>query len=360
MKILIKLKILLLVILVASCGKDEEYISPKIQNISESVYASGVIKSKNQYEVFSKMNGIIAKVNFKEGNLIKKSEVLLELESETSKYTLKNALLNSNYSDYNSNLEKLQDAEKTLAFAKQKLINDSLLYVRQKNLWEKNIGTKVEFEQKELNFENAKLNYNNALTKLNDLRKQIKLQSEQTKNNLAISKIQEADFSIKSEIDGVIYKIYKEKGEFINNMSPVAIIGSNESEIELNIDENDITKVKKGQRVFVKMDSYKNQVFEAIITNIDPLMNPKTRAFRATADFTKTPEVLYPNLTAETNILINSKQNTMTIPRNYLINDKTVKLKDGSIKTIKIGLMDYEMVEVLSGLDKNSKIIKPE
>lgn len=360
MKVIIHLKILILTVLLISCNKNEEYITPNIQNISESVYASGVIKSKNQYEVFSKMNGIISKVNFIEGNLIKKGEILLEIESETSKYALKNALLNSNYSDYNANLEKLQDAEKSVLFAKQKLSNDSLLFIRQKNLWDKNIGTKVEFEQKELNYENAKLNYNSSLTKLNDLRKLIKLQSEQTKNNLAISKIQEGDYSIKSEIDGVIYKIYKEKGEFINNMSPIAILGSNDFEIELNIDENDITKVKKGQKVFVKMDSYKNQVFEAILNNIDPLMNPKTRAFRATADFKTKPEVLYPNLTAETNILINSKENTMTIPRNYLINDSTIKLNDGSLKTIKIGLMDYEMVEVLSGLDKNSKLVKPE
>lgn len=343
---------------VMSCNKEEKYINPEITNITESVYASGFIKSKNQYEVYSKINGIIANVLLSEGSQVQKGDTIIQIYNENSALALKNARLNSSYSDYNFNLEKVNEAENVIKLAKQKLSNDSLLYIRQKNLLDKGIGTKIELEQKELNFENSKLNLTSSITRYNDLKKQLQLISKQSKNNLEISRLLESDFCVKSEIDGVIYKIYKEKGELVNNLSPIAIIGENEFEIELSIDEYDITKIKKGQTLFVRMDSYKDQVFEAKIISIDYIMNAKTRTFKALAVFVDRPKLLYPNLTTENNILIQTKENVLTIQRDYLLNDSTVILENGKKQKVKIGLMDYNKVEIISGLNKNSRIIK--
>ena len=51
-----------LIIFFISCKKNVEKIHPIVQDITESVYASGTIKSKNQYQVFSKVNGIIENI----------------------------------------------------------------------------------------------------------------------------------------------------------------------------------------------------------------------------------------------------------------------------------------------------------
>lgn len=106
----------------------------------------------------------------------------------------------------------------------------------------------------------------------------------------------ENDFIIKSELDGVIYKINKEKGELINGQEPIAVIGTDKFEIELNIDELDIIKIKKGQPVFVRMDSYQSQVFEAKIVGINPMMNSRTRSFTVDALFINQPPELYPQI----------------------------------------------------------------
>ncbi|MCE9538130.1 MAG: RND transporter, partial [Bacteroidetes bacterium] len=60
MKLLIK--IILSVFILESCNSKEEKTQPVIENISESVYASGIIKSKNQYQVFSTVNGLIQEI----------------------------------------------------------------------------------------------------------------------------------------------------------------------------------------------------------------------------------------------------------------------------------------------------------
>jgi len=351
---------LAIALLLFSCKNKKESISPEIKDISESVYASGIVKSKNQYEVFSKTNGILETIFIKEGMQIKKGDPLFKIENKNAKFNTDNARLSSNANDYLQNPAKLNDSKNAIQLAKKKLANDSLMLLRQKNLWEKNIGSKIELEQKQLNYENAKAAFAHAKASDDDLKRQLKLISDQSKNNLQIAESSESDLIIRSNVDGIVYKINKEKGELVTSLSAIAIIGQNEFIIELNIDEFDIVKMKIGQQVIVRMDSYKSQVFDATVSSIYPIMNERTRTFKAEAVFVKAPEKLFPNLTMEANIVIDIKKNALTIPRNYLVNDSTVILENGKPQIIKTGLMDYNLVEILSGIVSGSKIILPE
>lgn len=343
-----------------SCNSRKEVITPEVKSITESVYSTGIIKSKKQYEVFGRMNGVIEKVFVTEGTYVKKGDPIFQLDSKNLRVATENARLASAASDYKTNSNKLLDAKNGIELAEKKLINDSLQFERQKNLWSKKIGSKIQFEQKELIYEKSKTEFARAKTNFEDLNRQLKLASEQSKNNLEIAQLKEDDFIIRSEVNGVVYKINKEEGELINGQEPSAIIGTEEFIIELNIDEIDITKVKKGQQVIIRMDSYQSQVFEANIITMDPMMNIRTRSFKAEAMFTEKPEELFPNLTVEANIVINIKKDVLTIPRNYLMNDTSVLLKGGKIQKVEPGIMDYDLVEIKSGIDKNTNIELPQ
>lgn len=344
-----------------SCNEKQASVQPEIKNISESVYASGIIKSKNQYQVYSKVSGLLKTIYVKEGDRVKKGDKLFQLHDDNVHLSTDNARLQAAYSDYNANLGKLEDLRNAIALGRKKLSIDSLLYIRQLHLWENNIGSKVDLEQKEINFENSKTALMNALFRYDDLQKQLQFSSSQSRNNLMISKTNENDFLIKSEVDGVVYKIYREQNELVTSQSPVAVIGDvSEFIVELNIDEKDIVKIKTGQQVLVRMDSYKGEIFEAAVSSIDPILNERTRTFNGEAIFINKPPVLYPNLTAETNIVIQTKASALTIPRNYLVNDSMVMLEDGTLKKITTGLKDYNLVEITEGLTGSSKITLPE
>ena len=102
----------------------------------------------------------------------------------------------------------------------------------------------------------------------------------------------------------------------VNPQTPLATIGDAFIFLlEMQIDEYDVAKVKLGQKVLLTMDSYKNEVFEARVSKINPMMNERSKSFTIEAEFIKQPSVLYPNLTAEANIIIQVKQNALTIPR---------------------------------------------
>ncbi len=106
------------------------------------------------------------------------------------------------------------------------------------------------------------------------------------------------------------------------------------------------------------MDSYKGQSFEAVIEKIYPLMNDKTKSFKVDAVFTTEPENLFPNLSAQANIVIEVKEKVLTIPRAYLIDNEYVYLANKEKRKVKTGLMDYEKVEIVAGLTSKDAIVK--
>jgi multidrug efflux pump subunit AcrA (membrane-fusion protein) len=100
-------------------------------------------------------------------------------------------------------------------------------------------------------------------------------------------------------------------------------------------------------------------VFEARVTKIDPMMNARTKTFLVEAEFTKQPPVLYPNLSAEANIITEIRKNAITIPRNYLVNDSFVIVNKTEKRQVKTGIKDYQRVEIVQGLTDQDFIYKP-
>ncbi len=294
-----------------------------------------------------------------EGDTVQLGSPLFQLENNSTKLTTKNARATAIANDYQLNTTKLLEARNAIDLAQKNVTNDSILLLRQQILWQQNIGSKIQLEQQELNFERAKANLKKAKVVYEDINRQLKLASEQSKNNLKIAQSNESDLIIRSELDGVVYKINAKKGEIASVTRPLAVLGQRDFIIEFHVDELDIVKIKNGQKVIVRLDSYEDQVFEAVVSFIYPMMDEQKRSFRVEAVFTKAPVVLYPNLTLEANIIINEKTDVLTIPTNYLVNYSAVMLDDGTVRTIKIGLKDYNTVEVLDGIDENTKIKLP-
>lgn len=355
-----KTVVFLSVLFFISCKDKTEKIKPETASITESIYASGLVKSVDQYQAFATVNGIIETVFVKEGDLVKKGDPILSISNEAQRLSKENAELAAQFSDFNTNQGKLNEADLFIDLARNKMKNDSSLYFRQKNLWQQNIGTKVELEQRELAYQNSKTSYYSSKVKYEDLKRQLNFTSSQSKKNLLISSKLESDFTLKSEIDGTVYSLLKSKGEIVGLQTPLAVIGDSKHFIlEMQVDEYDIFKLKEGLMVLVSMDSYKGQVFEAKVTRIYPLMNERSKTFLVEAEFVHGPKVLYPNVTFEANIVLQSKDKALLIPRNYVINDSIVLKASGDSVKVKTGLKDYKKVEILSGITETDELLKP-
>ncbi|MBI3234386.1 MAG: efflux RND transporter periplasmic adaptor subunit [Bacteroidetes bacterium] len=349
-------------ILLASCSKSKESIIVTGSDLTESVYASGKVKAIDQYNVYPTVNGVLQNITVKVGENVEAGQTIVELDNITSELNAENARVALELSAENSRKgsDKLQEIELSVNVAFEKLKLDSILFIRQKNLWEQSASTRLEFDQKKLNYDNSLLNYQSAKSKLAQLKTQLQNELKRASINYDINKKLQSDFSIKSTLKGKVYDILKERGELVTPQTLLAVIGKADTFLlELEVDENDIIKINIGQVALITMDSYKGEVLEAVIDKIYPIMDVRTRTFSVEAHFVRPPEKLFPNLTVEANIVIQTKKNIITVPNNYIIDKKYVLVNNDERREIKIGLRDYQKSEVIEGLKANETIYKP-
>ncbi|MEZ4739856.1 MAG: efflux RND transporter periplasmic adaptor subunit [Flavobacteriales bacterium] len=345
-----------------ACRQEEGTITPTIGPITESVYASGVVKAAGQYQVYPAVNGQVVALLVHEGDTVKAGQALLHIDDRTSSLSTNNAyaqlsLLERNVREDGPVLAQLRSA---VGQARDRLTVDSTNYVRQKALWDQKIGSRNDYDQRELAYTTSKAAYERALKALQETRERLRTELDVARNNLAINAAGKDDRTPRSLIDGMVYDLMIEPGELATTQKPVAIIGSaSDLYLELEVDEYDIRQVKVGQRAYITLDSYRDQAFPAEITRIVPYMDERSRTFQVEARFLERPETLYPNFTVEASIVLRTKENTMLVPAGYVVDGSYVLTGPDTPTPITIGARDMESVEVVEGIDATTTLYKP-
>lgn len=360
---LVNLFRLLPILLLASCSKkDKGELQPTLGTVTESVYASGVVKSENQYTVYSTVNGVLQHIAVTAGQAITKGQALFQIESEKAALNTENARLAYQLSQEGNRYiqDKIGELETKVQVAKDKLALDQSVYNRNKNIKQYNVISEVDYERVELAYKNSKSNYEAALKQLSQLRAQLKNEQSRSSITLKLNEKAQNDFTVKSAFSGELFDVLVKEGTLITTQTPLAIIGEKNSYVlELDVDENDMVKVKIGQLMEVTMDSYKGKIFEATVDKIFPIMDERSRTFKIEAHFVAPPKQLYPNLTAEANIVISTRKKVLTIPKAYLVDKTYVLVNEDEKRKVTVGLSDYQHVEIVDGLNATETIYKP-
>lgn len=354
--------LLLLVALLFSCSEERETYEVKSGPVVESVYSSVSLEPKGLYQVNALIAGHIDQVFVKPGDSVHKGDVLFTIVDVQSRANSANAKLAYELAkkNYSGDINVLDDLRLELNSALLKRRNDSLNYHRNLELYENKAITTVELESSELLFKASQNNHELIKKKIQRTEAELKASLEQAKNNYTSSLSRSSDAVIRSEIDGIVYEVYKEVGELVMTQEPLSVLGSgNEFVIKMKVDEVDITRVRLGQRIFVSLEAYKGQVFKGEVTHITPKMDDRTQTFSVDGEFTEAPEKLYLGLTGEGNIVVNQRDNVVLVPVAYLTEDKKVETPEG-FKAIELGIKSLNEVEVINGLKSGDLIYKPE
>lgn len=349
-------------LLLAGCTQEEGTITPTVGSITESVYASGVVKAAGQYQVYPVVSGQVLSLFVHEGDTVKAGQALLRIDDRTSSLGTKSAyaqlsLLERNVKEDGPVLSQLRSAVRQ---AREKLTVDSTNYMRQKALWAQKIGSRNDLDQRELAYTTSRSNYEQAVESLAQTRAKLRTDLDVARNQLAINAASDDDRTPRSLVDGIVYDILIEPGELATPQQPIAIVGSaTDLYLELEVDEYDIRQVKAGQKAFITLDSYEGQVFEATVTRIIPYMDARSRTFNVEARFVDRPPTLFPNLTVEASIVLRTKENALLVPASYVVEDGHVYTGKDERTPVTLGLRDMENVEVLDGISADTKLYKP-
>lgn len=337
-------------------------INAATRDIKSQVFASGTLAGKIEVDVGAQVSGQIKKLYVNTGDVVKKGDLLCEIDPEIQQNDLKTAKAQL----------KLLDAQirsKQAEITKLKLEND-----RQARLLKNAATSKQEAEA-------ATADYKMALADLDAL----KAQYEQAEISVSDAETNLGYTKITAPMDGTVYAIPVEEGQTVNaNQTTPTILKLAKLDVmtvETEISEADVVKVRPGMECSFTILGLPNREFKTTLSSIDPAPKSAENETSSSASSSSSTEAIYYNaqldidnsegllridMTAEVNITIDEKAGVLSVPLTairdddfagnavlYLLDNKNQIVK----QPIKTGIRDEQYIEVISGIGTNDRII---
>ncbi|MBL7858011.1 MAG: efflux RND transporter periplasmic adaptor subunit [Cyclobacteriaceae bacterium] len=354
---------LLALIALSSCRQSKEEIRPQVKPLIEAVYASGFVVAKDAYQVFVQVDGYLTSKLVEDGDSVKKGDPIFILES--GQQSARFRIAKENYEQVLRNSREdspvLRELKAMLETARTKMMFDSTNLVRYTNLLKQNATSKVEYDRNKLQYENSRNEFLLQSSRYAKMRDQLRVELQNSLSQLQIASDESGRYIVRSEVNGKVFQTMKDKGELVRRNEVIAILGQDDAFfIQLNVDELDIQRVKKGQTVVVKIDAYADRLFTAIVDKIYPMVNAQQQSLRVDATLTEPLPGAFTGLALEANIIIQKKESAIVIPKTVLLPGDSVLIKStGGVNKVRIlkGIETLDEVEVTQGIDSTDLLI---
>lgn len=250
------LLIVVLLVVVFAAGSKEEIIlvtTEKVEKrtITQTVAATGTIEPEFKVVITPEVTGEIIELPVKEGDQVKKGQLLIRIKGD--QYKAQKEQLEAGLQSAKASL-KIREAEL------QKITSD---YNRIKELHSKKLASDAEKETAEANYLTAKASYDAAVANV--------LQSEARLKEVLESLYKT---TIYSPMDGIITSLNVELGErvlgsgFTQGTEIMTVSDLKNIEAVVEVDENDVVLISKGDTAIVKVDAFKDKEFRGVVTQI--------------------------------------------------------------------------------------------
>ncbi len=349
-------------------------------DVARSVVATGKIQPITQVEVKSKASGIVEKLYVDINNVVHKGQELAQLDEQeiVAQVAAQRAQLASaeaNVSTFEANIEQ----DKVNANAP-----DLPMY---KATLDRNLDLQKEGIVSRQVLDDANKDYLAALTRRDSSKAQIGVDTAKLKQ--ARAQVQQSQASLKqleeqlsyttivAPMDGVILSRDVEIGDAV---SSILVLGStatlvmtegdvNEVYVQGKVDEADIAHVYLGQPARIKVESFRDRVFDGHVTKIAPMGVEKDNVttFEVRVSINNPGGELKANMTANAEIILDEHKGVLTVPENAVIYDgqknasvevPDKKQKEGKRKVaVNVGLSNGSVTEILSGLKEGDQVV---
>ncbi len=236
-------------------------------DLIETVSASGKIQPEVEVKISPDVPGEIIALYVKEGDSVKKGQLLLKIQPENYVSVVERFKAGVNQAQANA-----EQTKSSIARAESQMLRSQMEYDRQKRLFEEKVTSKAEFETADANLkiarqdlEAAKSNYEAAKFGIRSAEASLKDAAENLRKT-----------NIYAPVSGIISKLAVELGERVVGTSQMAgteilrIANLNNMEVRVNVNENDIVKVSNNDTVIVDVDAYSltGKKFRGVVTQI--------------------------------------------------------------------------------------------
>jgi len=369
--------------------------------LAETTTATGNIEAKYRNNTVLNSSQKVLEIAIKEGQLVRKGDVLLVLDSsdyqnqlEKLQINLENANLTLNQmvqtgiaKEKSASENSLSQAKYTLENAQRKYDDYKKKYEQSEALFTSEAIAKNEFEEAKKNVEDAATNFKsaedslkNAQNTLNDTNNSSEGKIANQKNQITLiekdiencqKKI--GDSKIISNIDGKVIKIDAKENQFPLDGDQIIIDDVSQYKVVVDLKQYDALKVAKGQKANIKIKGSTNS-YSGIVTEIGEFAEAKTTSGGSDQEYKVKVSVVIDNpkeevkggYEADVQFIFKEKEDCIAIGFDGIKEDKATKQKyvyvvnsDNKVskKYITIGIESEYYVEIIEGLEQEERYV---
>ena len=329
---------------------------PSTGTIVERIPANGKIHPVTEVKISPDVSGEIIELNVEEGDRVSRGDLVIKIKQDVyiSLRDRAAATLNATRAQYQQQKASFTQAEQN--------------YMRNKQLYGQKAISLQEFQASTAEYEMAREQLNAA---------EYNIES-------AVASLDEAEENltktvIYSPIDGIVSSLSVEKGERVVGTSQMAgtemlrIADFDMMEVLVDVNENDIIRITKGDTADIEVDAYPGRTFKGVVTQIANSaknLGSTTAALTDVTNFevkvrilresyadllTSDPIPFRPGMSASVEIETERKDGVTKIPLQAVTPDGCVFVLDRQSSTVRktavtTGIQDIENIEVISGL----------
>jgi len=246
-------------------------ISPDNGSFSHQITLRGNIMSNMNILIVPEVMGQVNNVLVKEGETVKKGQILASINSDVIK----------------SNLDEVESSLNLL----------KIIFDRQSNLWRENIGSEIEYLRSKTNYESAM-------------------------NRFKALKLQASKYSIKAPFSGIIESVDAKIGEISSPGLPAfRMFNDSDSYISIDVPENYMNGFKVGDSVLVENDN--NSFFKSVIISTGQVINPNNRTFSIGVEILENFKNKFkPNQVVNVILTDYMNEDAIAVPSNIIFSDE--------------------------------------
>jgi RND family efflux transporter MFP subunit len=232
---------------------------------------TGVMEALNEAYISPEINGQIQTIAVERGSRVRRGDLILKLNTEVTEKTI-------------------AEVETSLELARR-------IFAKQKELWEQNIGSELQYLE-------AKNGMESLEARLATLQQQLEMAR------------------VTAPFSGIIDNIMVKEGELASPGIPlVHLVNLSNMRVSANVSESYLSSISQGDQVELRFPAYPDVVKKVGVTRLGKVINPQTRTFTLEVEMKNAGELLKPNMLTSVRIRDYSNEQAMVVPSFILRQD---------------------------------------
>lgn len=293
-------------------GTSVSVVAAERGDAAQVVYATGIVEPVHWAKIVALQRKRVVEVCSCEGEPVKKGEVLARLDDAEEQAVL---------TEIEARLERMQADASRLA-----------------RLVESNVSSRIAYDE--------------ALTQVREYEARLLAQQDRID-----------DLSLKSPMDGIVLRRDGEVGEIAGTAANEALLWVGQARplrVVAEVNEDDIAKVKPGQRVLLRHEGHAGEPLDAVVQRLTPKGDPETKTFRAFLLLPNSTPLMI-GMSVEANIIVHEAKDVVLVPAEAMVDDSVQMAENGRVvsKPVEVGIKGSGLIELRSGVAAGDLVLSP-